>query len=183
MVTFNEQVTQTGDKMGGLSAKPGKREKRDAEILQALENQPEAKITAWAKMTGIPVASFRRRLRVMQRKGMVKIVALPVDNNGKYPFYSMIFIYLAPRELKSKRLGYDDQQTFRDFLRRRLKQQREFRGCLQEIKIEDALIVLGGSCDMVTFVRATKPEAVRDFVTKVLRLLPGVENTNTTMVF
>jgi DNA-binding Lrp family transcriptional regulator len=156
---------------------------RDSALLAILLANPEATPTQVAKQMGIPPDSVRRRWAALRGKGALREVTLVNRRYTGFAVRAMISIDLDPPALCSRNYGYSDQQNFCAFLRAALPRHKEFRRFTQRVKVESVSIVLGGRCDLVAFVAAPDPEAICDFVTRVLRFLPGVQNTNTAMVF
>jgi DNA-binding Lrp family transcriptional regulator len=156
---------------------------RDRAILEILETDAEANAARIGQIARIPADGVRRRLAALRKRGVVQNVWLINRRFTGFSVRAMISIDLDPPELRSKKFGYSNQQTFCVFVRNGLAKRTEFRGFTTRVRVDSISIVLGGRCDLVAFVVAPDPDAICDFVTRVLRFLPGVQNTNTAMVF
>jgi len=156
---------------------------KDQTLLDILQSKPGISLDQLAKRTGTSVRNVRRRLSPLLKAGVVKVIRLVDRQFGRFPNRYMISMDLASSELRSAEFGYSDEQSFCQFLVNGLMKRHEFASLMARVRLESASSVLGGHCDLVAIVAASGTEAIGDFVTRVLRLLPGVRNTNTASLF
>jgi DNA-binding Lrp family transcriptional regulator len=179
-VTSTEKVEEVEF---AIRAPTGRLSERDRAIITALLAQPQAEPKRVAEMTRIPVDTVRRRLNALAQRGALRQVTLVSRQFTGHEVRAMISIDVDPRGLRSKPYGYSTQEEFCRFVCGPLRQRLEFREFTASVNVESISVVLGGRCDLVAFVTAPDAGAVCEFITRVLRFLPGVHNTNTAFLF
>jgi DNA-binding Lrp family transcriptional regulator len=157
-----------------------KRAKRDAAIVKVLKQHPDATATFVAERTNIPLSTVSKRLKGLTKAGVVRIQAV-------FPSQALISINVNSKELHEKATDqnapYRDISSFVDFLHGAVLESGKGRSFRDAIQIDDAFAILGGHCDIVMLISSTDSQAIYNFVTGVVREIPSVKDTHTSLMF
>lgn len=161
-----------------LGRKPGWDE-RDLKIIRSVHDSPNASATEIAEATKIPLGTVQKRLRKLKDSAILKVEFNFRHPHSPFPTRALISIDVDPRVISHNAAGYSNQRTFCNYLARQLPEGQK----MEEVIVESVHGLLGGRADIVALVAAKSFDALVNFVTNVLRLLPGIKETNTAMVF
>jgi DNA-binding Lrp family transcriptional regulator len=152
---------------------------RDMQIVRAILSSPFSSRKELAKKLDLPVSTLQRRLKHLQESGLLAYqLALSPDNNF-FPTRAMISFNVGSAELNSDFYHYHSQPEFVRFLKSEAKHRPEFAAAMKDVIIERVEVVLGGPTDLIILLSAVSPTALAEFLTIVIRKLPGVKDTKT----
>lgn len=148
-------------------------------IIEALRTNPSADLATIARSANIPRSTLYKRLRRLRKAGIVANPFVLCPHSEAFPLRAKISLDFDVQQLHSKEYGYFSERTFVAFLKDKLLRLPKFTKQTHGIRIDEVAIVLGGREDAYAIVGATDALALSDFVTEVIRILPGVRATNT----
>ncbi len=138
-------------------------DKKDAEILRCLTINSREKIADISRELGIPRITVYERIKGLVERGVIKkFTVIPDYNSIGLPVVAFIFVSFRNTGKLSQR---DLAKTISEF---------------QEV---DEIYIIAGQWDILVKIRAKNSEDVGNFVLDKLRIIDGVQNTETISVF
>ena len=141
-------------------------DEKDRKILEALKENSRLSTQKIAKRTEMPITTVYHRMKRMEKLGIIKGYTTVLDYKkiGK-PITAYVLITVDYKLLKALKMSQHE--------------------LAQKIKtydlVEETSIVTGGT-DIIIKIRVRDIDQMSDFVTKQLRNVDGVENTQTLVV-
>lgn len=149
----------------------------DDQLLEALRHHSDASHTALAALVQRPVPTVRKQLARLTERGFIRKGYIVLRDAATLPLRAMISIDFDLSRLKSE--SFSNQKEFVSYVRKRLLQEDRYRRFATVVSIESTEIILGGNEDVFLLARFKDQQTLVDFVTEVIRYLPGVAATNT----
>jgi DNA-binding Lrp family transcriptional regulator len=131
--------------------------------------------------TKIPLSTLQRRLNKLRKSKMLTTRVDFSQSISPFPVRAMISIDVDPEMLHGKQSKSHGE--FKPY-----SNQMELCNSLKlyqnaSVLVESADVLLGGPSDIVAIIAAASRHSLLDFITNILRLLPGVKKTNTALMF
>jgi len=136
---------------------------KDERILEVLKENSKLSTQQISKRVSIPITTVHNRMKKLKEEGVIKKYTVVLDPKkiGK-PISSYILIRVDYRNTKQSQHDMAKKLKSRDI-------------------VEEVAIVTGGT-DMILKVRVRDMDELNDFVIKYLRMLDGIERTETLVI-
>ena len=138
-------------------------DKKDTEIMKCLTENSREKIADISRELGIPRITVYERIKGLVDKGVIKKFTIVPDYTAiGLPVVAFIFV------------------SFRNTGK---LSQRELAKTISSFQEVDEIYIIAGQWDILVKIRARDTEEVGSFVLDKLRVIDGVQNTETISVF
>jgi DNA-binding Lrp family transcriptional regulator len=153
--------------------------RKDLEIVEVIRTTPNVTVDMIHNRSEIPLSTIHKRISRLREEGVLSGRLSLSHRSQLFPWRAFISIDFDLSKLRSKEFGYSNQKEFVSFFKTQLLRSKKFESKTTAIVIEDAEIILGGREDAFAIVGAKDKLTLCDFVTEIVRNLPGVKQTNT----